>query len=86
MYESLRWSHFGRLVQPTSGVVVAQRGLALPQATLLIAAFRLVFGPTAALLPGVPPQLRLPSGCNDVKNGRVAIAADLSTAMGSWCW
>jgi len=36
--------------------------------------------PPAALLPGVPLRLRSPSGCNDVKNGREAVAADLSTA------
>jgi len=36
--------------------------------------------PPAALLPGVPLRLRSPSGCNDVKNGREAGVADLSTA------
>jgi hypothetical protein len=80
-------SHFGETASgrlcASGGVVVAQRGSAIPQATLLYC-WRfdrsLVTG-RRTLLPGVSTRLRPPSGCTDANQGRVAIAKDLSAAM-----
>jgi len=64
---SLRCPHFGRFVQPAGGVVVAQRGSALPQATLL---YCKRFGKSSDSPDGTSTRsatrLRSPSGYNDV--------------------
>jgi hypothetical protein len=80
-------SHFGETASgrlcASGGVVVAQRGSAKPQATLLYCRRfdrSLVTG-RRTLLPGVSTRLRPPSGCTDANQGRVAIATDLSAAM-----
>jgi hypothetical protein len=70
--------HFGEshpvACAASGGVVVAQRGSALPQATLhLCWRFDRSFGTRRrALLPGVLTRLRPPSGYTDVKQGREA--------------
>lgn len=67
----------------SGGVVVAQRGSALPQATLLNCRRldRSLVTRRRTLLPGVSTRLRSPSGYTDVKQGREAVATDLSAAM-----
>jgi hypothetical protein len=62
-------SRIRSLVAASGGVVVAQRGSALPQATLQLCwRFDRSFGTRRrALLPGVLTRLRPPSGCTDVK-------------------
>jgi hypothetical protein len=67
----------------SGGVVVAQRGSALPQATLLYCrrfGRSLVTG-RRTLLPGVSTRLRPQSGYTDANQGREAVATDLSAAM-----
>jgi len=66
----------------SSGAVVAQRGSAIPQATLLYCkrSMQSLVTHQVALLPGVSLWLRPPSSCFDVKHNRVAGAGNLFTA------